>query len=258
MRIGFAKVPSKLPMPYEQTNGAGSLPSTQNIGFDQGLENYHSNLTVGLVTDHPGFKNGPSGVVLEAEQQIHTMMATTSETQLLMRELSGDDPEVEGHVLAVQGMSFSLPASLTPPDMLRRATYYTAIPQHLASHPVLGRRYGNAEALRLRDLRKRFDDNISPQSVDEVRVIPLLYVADRVIARVGAARRDCPAQFRLHRQHHCPEGVYAARPRAPADRPRSLSERRSRDGWPHWSESRLIWPRSGACARYTWTVLMDA
>lgn len=50
-----------------------------------------------------------------------------------------------------------------------RGTYYTVIPQHLAADPVLGRRYGHAEALRLRDLRKRLEDPISPEDVDDVR-----------------------------------------------------------------------------------------
>lgn len=95
VRIGFAKVPSRLPPNFD--------PAT---GFDPALESYHSNLTMGLVAgtvvDPFGLSNG--GLAIELDQ-IQTILASTSETQLLMRELSLDDPQSDAHTAAVGGES---------------------------------------------------------------------------------------------------------------------------------------------------------
>lgn len=70
--------------------------------------------------------------------------------------------------------------------------YYTAVPQHLVSDPVLGRRYGNSEAMRLRDLRKRLDEPISPQEVEELlrelldEIVPLSsdYIGNTIVQKI--------------------------------------------------------------------------
>ena len=59
------------------------------------------------------------------------------------------------------------------------ATYYSSIPQDALTDPALARRYVNADAPRLRDIRKRLDSpQITADEVDAVRLylsFPLLH-----------------------------------------------------------------------------------
>lgn len=192
VRIGFAKVPSK--MPFDPSTSPSLLDSPSllssygpSTSYDQagGLESRHSSLAVGLAMGQAqsssGGVMGQNGTSVGTRTEsvsvetVQTVLASSSETQLLMRELSGDDPDLEAHVAAVEGQSSSPVASsfvLTSfrrVESFHRAMYYTTVPQHLFSDPVLGKRYGNADAMRLRDIRKRLDEPISVDSeVDQV------------------------------------------------------------------------------------------
>lgn len=137
VRIGFAKVPTKnLNSPFGSDspplNGIGSLPGTYNalnqiagasavpldrhLGGEGGLQDYRSNLVVGLVTNSQyasahalqataGGAQANGQAFDGAEPLPETVLATVSEMQLLMRELGGESREVEAHVQAVAGES---------------------------------------------------------------------------------------------------------------------------------------------------------
>lgn len=120
VRIGFAKVPSK--MPFDSAFSPSLLDSPSllssygpSTSFEQaagGLESYHSNLAVGLAVGKAqsavGGAGGQSAVasapVVDVEA-VQTVLASSSETQLLMRGLSRDDADIEAHVAAVAGQS---------------------------------------------------------------------------------------------------------------------------------------------------------
>ena len=122
VRIGFAKVPSK--MPFDPSFSPSLLDSPSllssygpSTSFDQpsGLESYHSNLAVGLamgkaqsagaggVIGQAGASGGVRGSPVMDIETVQTVLASSSETQLLMRGLSHGDPDIEAHVLAVDG-----------------------------------------------------------------------------------------------------------------------------------------------------------
>lgn len=134
VRIGFAKVPTKIGSP-----AAGASP----VQPDE--QDFRSNLVVDLTARQ------------SSEDRVETVKVPTGDLQLLMREISGDSPGTEEHVLAVAG-----------PRM--PATYYTSIPQQALTDPALARRYVNADAPRLREIRKRLDSpQITVEEVDSVR-----------------------------------------------------------------------------------------
>ncbi|ORY61951.1 hypothetical protein BCR35DRAFT_334920 [Leucosporidium creatinivorum] len=187
VRIGFAKVPTKIINgPFGDStnttlngappsNGIGSLPATYHalqqlngVGgvsverqvADGALQDYRSNLVMGMVANGQYASAGvlqANGVAASEgdESPIETVKATINETQLLMRELSGEGPLTEVHVQAV--------AEPRPP-----VTYYTSIPLHAMNDPRLSRRYSSADAPRLREIRKRLDSQISVEEVDSI------------------------------------------------------------------------------------------
>ena len=124
VRIGFAKVPSKMPFDPSLSPSLLDSPSLlssygASTSYDQagGLESYHSNLAVGLavgkVQSSAGGAVGQGGMGAGTRvsppidvEAVQTVLASSSETQLLMRGLSGDDPDLEAHVAAVEGESF--------------------------------------------------------------------------------------------------------------------------------------------------------
>lgn len=75
------------------------------------LENYRSQLVVGLIANVSG-GGGSKGRVggkdaAEEEDEVVTLTSSMTEMQLLMRELSGDDSDVERDVLIIGGESQS-------------------------------------------------------------------------------------------------------------------------------------------------------
>lgn len=118
VRIGFAKVPSKIVKnPFEEAaNGSGapymglSMPPDRQIVDGGSLQDFHSNLMVDVATN-PRYSN-PSpamqlngkgvGITHEDETQ-ETATTTVDEWQLLMRELSGSEPGVEADVQSAAG-----------------------------------------------------------------------------------------------------------------------------------------------------------
>ncbi|KAM0792461.1 hypothetical protein ACM66B_005136 [Microbotryomycetes sp. NB124-2] len=145
-RIGFAKVPAKV--------GTGPLGDLTNRSGDQyggavfgdssaSVQDYRSNLMLSVVG-----AEGEAAI-------LSTAIAPVDETKLLMRELGGDRPETELDVAAYHGERPT-------------ANYYTSIPLGVLNDPKLAPRYTQADAPRLRDLRKRLDP---PPSVPEVDAI---------------------------------------------------------------------------------------
>lgn len=118
------------------------------------------------------------------DSSIETEKATVNETQLLMRELSGEGPMTEVHAQAVAGecpLSPSLELVADPYSLVFRSTeprppvtYYTSIPLHAMNDPNLSRRYSTADAPRLREIRKRLDSQISVEEVDSVSLVSRL------------------------------------------------------------------------------------
>jgi protein JSN1 len=128
VRIGFAKVPTKVATaPFGNgdvtqnaaQNGIGSYPHVYDAlshisgvtGVpvekqlaDGQVQDYRSNMLVGLVADEHYatahmFANGTGSAPVE------TTSGSLNEMQLLMRELSQGDEELEEHVAAVAGTS---------------------------------------------------------------------------------------------------------------------------------------------------------
>ncbi|SCV68980.1 BQ2448_2000 [Microbotryum intermedium] len=187
VRIGFAKVPTKIisgsdfsgsngfnnmsSMSYnalQQLGGANGVPLEQQVA-DGPMSDFRSNLFMALVSNpqfvntqraagflHPT-SNAYDGQDISNDESIETaQFSSVTELQLLVRELSDDSPDVEAHIAQ---LATSRPAP----------TYHTSIPLQILNDPRYGSRYTNADAPRLRDLRKRLD---SPQtSTDEVDTI---------------------------------------------------------------------------------------
>lgn len=126
VRIGFAKVPTKIVnAPYidpsvaqngigsssatyhalQQLHGASGIPVDRQIA-DGSVQDYRSNLVMGMVGNSAYASAGvlqSNGMPGEEGSQFETVTASINETQLLMRELSGDGPLTEIHVQAVAG-----------------------------------------------------------------------------------------------------------------------------------------------------------
>ncbi|GEM09661.1 RNA binding protein Jsn1 [Rhodotorula toruloides] len=184
VRIGFAKVPTKVSnAPFANqvngdgtpatsaANGIGSYPhvynalsqlsGVSNIPVERQLadgqmQDYRSNMVLGLVgnshyaTAHSFQQPSPAH-----GQPVETHKATINEMQLLMRELSQGDPELEAHVAAV--------GEERPPIM-----YYTSIPLAVLNDPRFARRYSNNDAPRVREIRKRLESELPTDEVDEI------------------------------------------------------------------------------------------
>ncbi|GAA5885492.1 hypothetical protein JCM6882_009642 [Rhodosporidiobolus microsporus] len=109
---------------------------------------------------------GGSGGGSPLGQPGETIKGSVNEMQLLMRELSVGDPEVEEHVAAV--------ANDREPS-----SYYTSVPLAVMTDPRWARRYSQNDAPRLREMRKRLDGEISVAEVDTMaydlldEVVPL-------------------------------------------------------------------------------------
>lgn len=155
------------------------------------MQDYRSNLVVelgggGTYQGPLGGSGGGGSEEVDESRLIQTVQVETGDLQLLMREISGDTPETEEHVKAVSSASpSSVPIGCSspfpptdffffPPEEPREVpTYYTSIPQQALTDPALARRYVNADAPRLRDIRKRLDSpQISTDEVDSVRSRP--------------------------------------------------------------------------------------
>ena len=199
VRIGFAKVPTKVATaPFgngdvAQTaaqNGIGSYPhiydALSHISgvtgvpvekqlADGQVQDYRSNMLVGLVADEHYatahmFANGTGSAPVE------TTPGSLNEMQLLMRELSQGDDELEEHVAAVAGMSgrglellcavLSLPSTADRPPKM----YYTSIPLAVLNDPRFARRYSQHDAPRLREIRKRLEGEFDQEEADSVSI----------------------------------------------------------------------------------------
>ncbi|GAA5965788.1 hypothetical protein JCM21900_004990 [Sporobolomyces salmonicolor] len=211
VRIGYAKVPTKVldgpfnpavPTPnglgtypavfgaISQLDGVSGIPVERQLADGQ-LQDYRSNLVVGLVSNghyasahalHPQSALFAPGAMLPPaphEPLIETIVGSVNEVQLLMRELSQDDPEMEEHIAAV--------AVTRPPS-----TYYTSIPLHVMNDPRFARRYSNADAPRLREIRKRLDSEPTVEQVDDVahelldEIVPLAsdYIGNTIVQKL--------------------------------------------------------------------------
>ena len=101
-----------------QLDGANGIPVERQIADGQ-IQDYRSNLVVGLATNgHYASAHAlnnvstsnlfaPGAILPSApgEPQIETTVGTVNEQQLIMRELSQGDPDLEEHVEAVAGES---------------------------------------------------------------------------------------------------------------------------------------------------------
>ncbi|KAI5480287.1 RNA binding protein Jsn1 [Pseudohyphozyma bogoriensis] len=160
VRIGFAKVPTKAlpPSPYDMNmNG---LLSTGVPPLQRGLDPNMASMVPGMVPNgqYAGVPSHPGGHVQtngqgEAEGAVETVVAKPEEMAALMRDLVGESEETEEELQ-------KLATSREP------VQYYTAIPTSAITDPTIARRYVNADAPRLREIRKRLD---SPQvSIEEI------------------------------------------------------------------------------------------
>ncbi|KWU46568.1 ARM repeat-containing protein, partial [Rhodotorula sp. JG-1b] len=202
VRIGFAKVPTKVATaPFgngdvAQTaaqNGIGSYPhiydALSHISgvtgvpvekqlADGQVQDYRSNMLVGLVADEHYatahmFANGTGSAPVE------TTPGSLNEMQLLMRELSQGDDELEEHVAAV--------AADRPPKM-----YYTSIPLAVLNDPRFARRYSQHDAPRLREIRKRLEGEFDQEEADSIaqdlmdEVVPLAsdYIGNTLVQKL--------------------------------------------------------------------------
>ncbi|GAA6012454.1 hypothetical protein JCM11491_004337 [Sporobolomyces phaffii] len=216
VRIGYAKVPGKVvpggaqdgsAPPATTANGLGShaglygavaqldgangIPVERQIAEGQ-IQDYRSNLVVGLVSNGhyasahalnsassnlfaPGaiLPNGPG------EPQVETLVGSVNEQQLIMRELSQGDPDLEEHVQAV---------AVSRPPM----TYYHSIPLTVMNDPRWARRYTVQDAPRLREIRKKLDGELPQDDVDTLayelldEVIPLSsdYIGNTIVQKL--------------------------------------------------------------------------
>ncbi|GAA5874960.1 hypothetical protein JCM3774_000460 [Rhodotorula dairenensis] len=202
VRIGFAKVPTKVATaPFSSgdsahaaaQNGIGSYPHVYDAlshisgvtGVpvekqlaDGQVQDYRSNMLVGLVADEHYasahmFANGTGSAPVE------TTLGSLNEMQLLMRELSQGDDELEEHVAAV--------AADRPPKM-----YYSSIPLAVLNDPRFARRYAQHDGPRLREIRKRLEGEIDEEEVDSIaqdlmdEVVPLAsdYIGNTLVQKL--------------------------------------------------------------------------
>ncbi|BGP53866.1 hypothetical protein JCM8202v2_001438 [Rhodotorula sphaerocarpa] len=205
VRIGFAKVPTKVATaPFgaqanpngnhtSGPNGIGSYPhvydALSHISGVSGVpvekqladgqvQDYRSNMLVGLVADgHYAsahmFANGSGSAPIE------TTAGSLNEMQLLMRELSQGEGELEEHVAAV--------AADRPPVM-----YYTSIPLAVLNDQRFARRYSQHDAPRLREIRKRLEGDIGDSEADAIandlmdEVVPLAsdYIGNTLVQKL--------------------------------------------------------------------------
>ncbi|BGO89605.1 hypothetical protein NBRC10512_001544 [Rhodotorula toruloides] len=184
VRIGFAKVPTKVSnAPFANqvngdgtpataaANGIGSYPhvynalsqisGVSNIPVERQLadgqmQDYRSNMVLGLVgNSHYATAHAFQQPSPPHGQPVETHKGSINEMQLLMRELSQGDPDLEEHVAAV--------GEERPPIM-----YYTSIPLAVLNDPRFARRYSNNDAPRLREIRKRLESELPMDEVDEI------------------------------------------------------------------------------------------
>ncbi|GAA6062356.1 hypothetical protein JCM10212_005698 [Sporobolomyces blumeae] len=209
VRIGFAKVPSKIVAggPHDgslngpgshaalydavsQLDGVSGIPVDRQIA-DGDMQDYRSGLVVGLVSNgHYASANAISsasnlfapGAILPpapGEPQIETVAGSINEQQLLMRELSQGDADLEEHVKAVAGTR--------PPK-----TYYNSIPLNVLNDNRFARRYTVADAPRLREIRKKLDgalpqgevDTLSRELLDEVVPLASDYIGNTIVQKL--------------------------------------------------------------------------
>lgn len=154
-------------------NSGGSGHVGGGGGRGAGIENFRSHLAVGLVarridaTSRFGSSASASRGAGEKEREREgegvekttttSVIWTTTEIQLLMRELSSgevDLEQIEREVANVGGTR-------------KMRTYYTEIPTTILD-PTLSYKYGNADAPRLKEIRKRLDMIVRAEEADEV------------------------------------------------------------------------------------------
>ncbi|BGP37989.1 hypothetical protein JCM10449v2_001916 [Rhodotorula kratochvilovae] len=216
IRIGFAKVPTKVSQaPFANhvngdgtpaglgTNGIGSYPQvygavSQLSGVsgvpverqlaDGQVQDYRSQLVMGLVSN--GHFASAHAFANQQQQQAQqqgvppflqakpneTKQATVNEMQLLMRELSQGEDDLEEHVA---GVSVDRPPQ----------TYYTSIPLAVLSDPRFARRYSHNDAPRLREIRKRLDAEpptaeIAADLMDEVVPLASDYIGNTLVQKL--------------------------------------------------------------------------
>ncbi|BGO97711.1 Protein JSN1 [Rhodotorula toruloides] len=184
VRIGFAKVPTKVsnapfanqvngdgtpataaangissyPHVYNalsQISGVSNIPVERQLADGQ-MQDYRSNMVLGLVgNSHYATAHSFQQPSPPHGQPVETHKGSINEMQLLMRELSQGDPDLEAHVAAV--------GEERPPIM-----YYTSIPLAVLNDPRFARRYSNNDAPRLREIRKRLESELPTDEVDEI------------------------------------------------------------------------------------------
>ncbi|GAA5978156.1 hypothetical protein JCM10908_004250 [Rhodotorula pacifica] len=202
VRIGFAKVPTKVATAPFGNGESAQVPAQNGIGSyphvydalshisgvtgvpvekqlaDGQVQDYRSNMLVGLVADEyyataHMFANGHGPAPVE------TTSGSLNEMQLLMRELSQGEDELEEHVEAV--------AADRPPKM-----YYTSIPLAVLNDPRFARRYSQHDAPRLREIRKRLEGEINEEEADSIahdlmdEVVPLAsdYIGNTLVQKL--------------------------------------------------------------------------
>lgn len=164
-----------------QMRGASAIPLDQQL-MSGGMQDYRSNLAMSFVPNgvhsfagfHPppadfgGFPPAPTPSV--------------TEMQLLMRELSGDEPNGRSDEECV--------SNFRPPTM-----YYTSIPPPIGQEDPQ-RRYGQPDAPRLRDMRKRIDtgvlgtdelDQIATEILEEIVFLSSDYIGNTIVQKVSIA-----------------------------------------------------------------------
>ncbi|GAA6027084.1 hypothetical protein JCM8097_006098 [Rhodosporidiobolus ruineniae] len=183
-----------------QMSGVSGVPVERQLADGQ-LQDYRSNMLVGVVSN--GHYASAHAFAAQAQQQAgagapsppggggvppflqaqgvgaETVKGSVNEIQLLMRELSGDEPETEEHVAAV--------AKDREP-----ASYYTSIPLAVLNDPRWARRYNQNDAPRLREIRKRLDgepgvnevDNMAYDLLDEVVPLASDYIGNTIVQKL--------------------------------------------------------------------------
>ncbi|GAA5848606.1 hypothetical protein JCM8547_004571 [Rhodosporidiobolus lusitaniae] len=180
-----------------QLSGVSGIPVEKQMADGQ-VQDYRSNMLLGVVSNghyasaHAfagqaqaqavggGGGAGAGGPVYVGGLVLgETVKGTVNEMQLLMRELSGGDENVEEDVGAV--------AKNREP-----VTYYTSIPLAVLNDPRWARRYTQNDAPRLREIRKRLDGEPPQSEVDTMaydlldEVVPLAsdYIGNTIVQKL--------------------------------------------------------------------------
>ncbi|GAA5968271.1 hypothetical protein JCM11641_003789 [Rhodosporidiobolus odoratus] len=188
----------------QQLSGVSGVPVERQMADGQ-LQDYRSNMLVGVVSNghyasaHAfanqaqlqqqqalaaggaagGSNDGYLSPFAQQGPTVETVKGSVNEMQLLMRELSQGEDDVEQDVAAVS-------------KDREPAVYYTSIPLAVMNDPRWARRYTQNDAPRLREIRKRLDaeppveeiDGMVHELLDEVVALSSDYIGNTIVQKL--------------------------------------------------------------------------